>query len=245
MNKTMPPLQLSKTEIIARIARTYNYKHYLELCTTSTGNFYKPIAESGFNCCQRIMYRCPPDFSDGMRIDYRCNDDNIDSALSSLKNDKLFFDICLVDSWHTYDNSFRDLHAAFDLIADGGALIVHDCLPPSREVATPEFKCGEWCGVSYKAYLDFVLAQRNISNFTVDADYGCGVIFKNRKVSLNKYYSINSIVRRVIWKARKILVHREYAKIGSDYDATYEFMIKNKNALLNLMSADEFQVRFK
>ena len=57
-------------------------------------------------------------------------------------------------------------------------MIVHDCRPPNGEVAVPDPLPGEWCGTTYKAYLDFVLERPDLDYVTVDTDYGCGVVTK-------------------------------------------------------------------
>ena len=49
-------------------------------------------------------------------------------------------------------------------------------------MASPTPIGGEWCGVSYKAFLDFVLSRNDLDYCTVDIDYGCGVIFKQRLI---------------------------------------------------------------
>jgi hypothetical protein len=58
--------------------------------------------------------------------------------------------------------------------------VVHDCRPPREEIAGPEYIPGEWCGVTYKAYVDLVVAG-NLSYLTVDTDCGCGVIFPGKR----------------------------------------------------------------
>ena len=87
-----------------------------------------------------------------------------------------------MDGWHTYDCTIRDLTLAYDLLADGGVLVVHDCLPPTELMASPAWVPGSWCGVVYKAFLDFVLARNDLDYCTVNLDYGCGIIVKNRAV---------------------------------------------------------------
>lgn len=57
-------------------------------------------------------------------------------------------------------------------------MVVHDCSPPDEALTSPDFVPGEWCGVTYRAYLDFVLARRDLRYLTVDTDYGCGVVRK-------------------------------------------------------------------
>lgn len=36
-----------------------------------------------------------------------------------------------------------------------------------------------WCGVTYCAYIEFVFAHPDVTYYTVDTDYGCGVIRKH------------------------------------------------------------------
>ena len=77
-----------------------------------------------------------------------------------------------MDGWHTYDCTIRDLTLAYDLLADSGALVVHDCLPPTELMASPVWIPGSWCGVAYKAFFDFVLARNDFDYRTVNVDYG-------------------------------------------------------------------------
>jgi hypothetical protein len=39
------------------------------------------------------------------------------------------------------------------LLTDRGTMVVHDCLPPTPELAVPNFITGGWCGVTYQADL--------------------------------------------------------------------------------------------
>jgi hypothetical protein len=42
----------------------------------------------------------------------------------------------------------------------------------------PKYIPGEWCGVSYRPYVDFISQRNDLAVYTVDTDYGCGVIRK-------------------------------------------------------------------
>jgi hypothetical protein len=66
----------------------------------------------------------------------------------------------------------------------GGVLVVHDCSPMTESIASPTFAHGKWCGVSYRSYLDFVLTRDDLGYCTVDIDFGCGIIFKNRTIDM-------------------------------------------------------------
>src|SRR5262245_42066400 len=180
------PSNFAKTDLVDFIARRLGLVNYLELCTQTTGNFYHHINHSRFNVTRRLMYNCPMNFDDGLPIDFRIVDFDITHAIDQLKTSANQTDIFLVDSWHTYECTFRDLTSAYDLLADGGVLVVHDCLPPNESLASPEPKPGEWCGLSYKAFLDFVLSRVSLDYCTIDVDYGCGIIVKNRKIEPQK-----------------------------------------------------------
>ena len=123
------------------------------------------------------MYRCPPEFDkDGLPIDFRSPDLDISECLRAVRASGIKYDAILVDPFHEYQPSARDIRDAFGLLAPAGTMIVHDCFPREEKIAGPDYVKGEWCGVTYKAYLDFVLARRDLIFCTVDTDYGCGVV---------------------------------------------------------------------
>lgn len=219
----------TKSDIVNRLGRLYGYKNYLELCAPTTGHQYARIDRSLFETVRRLMYRCPPDFSDNLPIDYRCWTEDIAGALAELRLDGTPVDICLVDSHHSYANSRRDLAEAFELVENGGVIVVHDCLPPTAAAATPEFQLGDWCGVTFKAYLDFVLADEGLSYCTVDCDFGCGIVAKNRTVSTGRDGT-----------ARRAALAAKWATFGDDFAGAYGYLAENKGELANLISADEF-----
>ena len=174
---------MNKALIINHLVAVHGYRRYLELCTTVTGGLYGAVDRAPLTVCKRLLYRCPSDFDDGLGIDYRTSTLDIGECLSSIPENDLPFDIALIDSWHEYGTSWRDLQEAFRLIRPGGTLVVHDCLPPRAAVAGAQPIPGEWCGVSYQAYIDFVHDGDDLEFYTVDVDYGCGVIRKARKRS--------------------------------------------------------------
>jgi hypothetical protein len=122
------------------------------------------------------MYRCPDDFDDGMGIDFRSVDLEIAGCIKQIG--QLRFDVILLDAHHAYETSLRDLTFARDLLTDHGTIVVHDCDPPSEKVARPDFIVTSWAGVTYKAYLDFVMKCNDLAYFTIDTDWGCGIIRK-------------------------------------------------------------------
>ena len=169
----------SKSDLINWIARQRGYRSYLELCSVTTGLLYGKLDRTYFAVCHRLMYRCLPDVTDSMPIDFRSVGLDISDCVVSIRQAGHRYDIILVDGFHEYATSMRDLTEALSLLTDNGTIVVHDCLPPAAELAVPNLIAGAWCGVTYKAYLDFVFARTNLEDRAVDIDFGCGVICRH------------------------------------------------------------------
>ena len=142
-----------------------------------------------------------------------------------------------------YATSLRDLEAAFDLIDPGGSLVVHDCLPPTLEMAAPRFVPGEWCGLTYQAYVDFVSCRRDLAFYTIDTDYGCGVIRKLPGMAVWQRVVTARLGRASPDdRARAALLERwTVARAGGD--GGFSFFQDHRGALLNLLSVSAFLER--
>ncbi len=237
---------MNKAGIVNHLAKVHGYRHYLELCTRTTGRQYAEIDRSQFATCKRLMYRCPVGLSDGMAIDYRSPDLDIAEALRAIKREHRTFDIALIDPFHEYGTSWRDLDEGFKLIGPGGALVVHDCLPPRRELVSPTYTEGNWCGVTYAAYIDFVSERDDLDFYTVDTDYGCGVIRKRGGGPLHRL--INRIARpwsRALGErdAERRNLLATWRATANDDSARFDFFQQHQTALLNLISVDAFLAR--
>ena len=215
-----------KTDIIHFLSDLYGYQSYLELCTPTTGALYHKIDRSKFTTCHRLMYRCSPGFDDQMDVNFCSSHMGTKDLFETIHAFELRYDIALVDSFHLYDASYRDLADAFSVMTDRGTVVVHDCLPPSEDLVSAEFVPGSWCGVSFLAFIDFVQNTPGLVYTTVDTDYGCGVI---RKSGIEQA-SLGMDDLKEGW-----------ASVRHDAKAAYRFMIENKAPLLNLSSVEEFR----
>jgi Methyltransferase domain len=223
------PSVYGKVDIVHRLAERFGYRRYLEIATSTTGNFYHLIDRSRFDDCRRLLYNSPPDFSDGYPIDYSSQTLEISGPLAAIAAEGRRFDIMLVDPYHTYKTSRRDLEASWTLLERGGAMVVHDCLPPSENIAQPDFTPGPWCGVTYKAYLDFVLAHPGVRYAAVDTDYGCGIVRKSIP-------SCAALLRR--YRQRREIA--EWRRLGDDYSAVWRFFEAHRKSLLKVIDVNAF-----
>ena len=239
------PSVLTKFEIVGRLAALHGYRRYLELCTPTTGLFYAHVQRSRFDVCQRLMYRCPDDFDDGLDIEYRSAGVDIADCLERIRTGDRRYDIILVDPWHDYDVSLRDLRAAFELVPGGGSIVVHDCLPPTEESTNPhgirDPVAGGWAGLTHRAYVDFVLGRDDVTYYTIDADWGCGVIRKIGDAANPGAHAHSA------WRARaeadgdqRDRVIAGWNTLGSDHRIAYRFLLEHRHTLLNLITAEEF-----
>ncbi|MGA2655176.1 MAG: class I SAM-dependent methyltransferase [Gammaproteobacteria bacterium] len=216
----------TKVDVIHHLSRLYGYRTYLEIVTPSTGGMYAQIDRSLFSSCHRLMYRCPDNYDDGLQIDFRSPHQDSTTCINALKN--AHYDIILVDPWHEYITSQRDLALALKLIKKNGTIVVHDCLPPNQKTAHFQPQQGAWCGVTYKAFVDLVTTQSNLNYCTIDTDYGCGLIRKNGR----RYGSPHDPHDPII---------QEWLKIDDDFDRAFYFFHKHCHKLLNLISVEEFK----
>ena len=113
---------------------------------------------------------------------------------------------------------------------------MHDCLPPTAEIAQPKLIPGEWCGVTYQAFIDFVSNRGDLEFYTVDTDYGCGIIHKQAKPATPGasagFPSISAHTRADVlanWQTKR----------GDPCEA-FSFFEAHKRTLMNSISIDEF-----
>ncbi len=222
---------VKKFDIINFLVRKYQLKNYIELCTPTTGRAHKFIDRSRLTRSHRLMYRCPAEFDDDLPIDFRSESEEIYHCMDEIYRSKLDYDLAFVDSFHTYNCSYRDLFSAFSVLGPRGIIVVHDCHPPDEAHVQPEFQERFWCGETYGAYIDFVNSLKNIEYYTVDTDYGCGVIKKNIP-------PIQSPLSRPQNTPKRML--SDWHNTKSSSPLRYSFFANNKDELLNLMSVAEF-----
>ena len=125
----------------------------------------------------------------------------------------------------------------------GGALVVHDCDPPNAEIASPEFIEGAWCGVTYRAFLDFVRGNDEIDYFTVDADYGCGVILK--RPPRHGPRRLRDAIDRALTRATESELTSQWFAAGRDDKAAFDFFRSNRRRLLRLTKPARFLSKYR
>ncbi len=225
--------RVGKAALVNHMAREHGYRRYLEIHVPSTGHHYREVDRSLLRC-ERLTYNCPKSWRDRYSVDFRSTDFDISAIVERLQSEGRHYDVILVDPWHGYDTSLRDIRLAYELLSPGGTMVVHDCLPPREEVAGPEPKDGDWCGVTYKAFLDFVLGA-GLDYCVVDTDWGCGIVRK----PLGPDAHAPCDIPVPPGEDREALARR-WRDLGDDYDSAFRMLHAHPRAVARVVSVEEF-----
>lgn len=221
----------NKVHVMGVLSAALGLTRYLEITTTMTGGRYAEAYELSFATCMRIVYRTKVyPARDYLPVDFASETDDITDAVAEIRRQNLRFDLILVDGHHTYECASRDLRVALSLVSPGGVILVHDVDPPNRHVASPLPHDGEWCGVTYRSFIDFCLANGTIDYVALDADYGCGIILTPR----NPIRMAKNLVRA----RRQAGLASKWAVATTDADAAFTLFEAKKAALLRLVDFD-------
>jgi hypothetical protein len=191
----------TKTEIINRLIKDNGYKRYLEIGVMNEANGFVHI-----NCDKKV----------GVDPDQSCKTThNITSdAYFASYNDK--FDIILIDGLHEAHQVTKDIENSLKILNKGGVIVMHDCLPTSKEMQQVPRIAGEWTGDVWKAFVNARETHTDLDMFVANTDYGVGII--TRAITPKKF------------------------TVGEEL--TYENFEKNKKEWLNLISKEELETIF-
>jgi len=202
-----PKFDITKDKIINDLITKNNYRRYLEIGVRDGFNLQK------INCEIKSGVDPHPRSKDTTHIM------TSDTFFDSLKEDDKF-DIILIDGLHTEEQVDKDIANSLTHLADNGAIILHDCNPPSEFHAKeiPFYDppiSAEWNGTVYKSLIKLRMTRTDLSLITIDTDYGIGIITKKKSTLpiLKNTFPIDS----------------------------WEFFIQNKKEILNLMTYEDYK----
>jgi len=128
------------------------------------------------------------------------------------------FDVIFIDGLHMDAQVYRDIINSLSCLSEGGYIVCHD-LSPMEEIIQryPQSSLStDWTGDCWKAWVKLKTERSDLDMVVVDTDYGCGIISRG---------------------------HQELTTINQDY--TWELLDKNRKNLLNLISVEEFLLKYE
>lgn len=134
------------------------------------------------------------------------------------------FDIIFIDGLHHSEQVIKDILNSLEILNEGGAIVMHDCLPTSEfmQIIPMQPDHNEWTGDTWKAFVRTRMTRSDLVMEVVDTDYGCGIIKKN---------TINQNLKWIT-----------LLEIEGNLD--YEGFVKNKQKWMNIISVSEFKQKY-
>lgn len=151
----------TRFDLVNKLIADYNYQNYLEVgCSTDA-------------CFQNIA------------APNKIGVDPFSGGTHRMTSDEFFasnaqkFDIIFIDGLHTYEQVLKDILNSVDALADGGTILIHDCLPLSFYAQLPFPVGGDWNGDVWKAFVE-MRCKPNVDSAVCLIDHGVGVVKKRR-----------------------------------------------------------------
>lgn len=162
------------------------------------------------------------------------SDDYFQSQKSKLQQKNI--DVAFIDGLHTYKQTLIDVKNVLTFLAKGGAIVMHDCSPPSKSHAWPANSkehaetlnipgfTGGWCGDSWKA-IHHLIEWNNEFNaleiFVLNCDYGLGIVIPKNNFNVSM---LDSLQPESIYET-----------------LSYEFLDANRQIVINLKHENYLQ----
>lgn len=96
-----------------------------------------------------------------------------DAYFEQIQEDEVF-DLIFIDGSHVHDQVLRDGAHALAHLADGGIIMMHDCMPSQRGLEDPSF-----CGTAWRAFAK-LRELIYVDAICCDFDHGIGILKKRR-----------------------------------------------------------------
>lgn len=153
----------TRTDIIQHFIDQRKFKNYLEIGCFRNENFNKINVEN----------KVSVDPDPGAHATYQMTSDEF------FANNKDTFDIVFIDGLHEHNQVYKDIVNSLKVLNKDGMIIMHDCMPKTEEMQKWDNKSHqdeEWCGDTWKAYVQALADYPMYNVVCVTEDYGCGII---------------------------------------------------------------------
>jgi hypothetical protein len=184
---------MKRTEIINHFIEKNGYDWYLEVGVHNGINF------NNVKCKHKVGV--DPDPTSKATV-FKTSDE-------FFKENTIKFQIIFLDGLHLAIQLYKDILNSLACLNKGGVILLHDMLPPNKLAQDVPRVQGEWTGDCWMAFVWLRATRRDLEMYTIDTDYGVGVIQKG---------------------SQELLEIKE--------NITYENFEINKNAWLNLVGVE-------
>jgi hypothetical protein len=157
---------IKRHDIINQLIKQSNYNRYLEIGVFDGLNIQKIIAAHKDGVDPGYEGVIPPE------VNYPMTSDQFFARL----NKDIKYDIIFIDGLHHANQVVIDIKNALEHLNVEGVIILHDCNPPNEQIQKIPRETVAWTGDVWKAFVSFRLNNPQVNSFTIDTDWGVGVI---------------------------------------------------------------------
>lgn len=149
---TAPTPMNTRIDVINALIAARGYKRYLEIGCQNDDSFSRVEAPE------------------------RVGIDPVSGGTLRMTSDEFFaqnqlrFDIIFIDGDHRHEQSVRDVDNALGALSLGGAIVMHDCLPPEAS-----YERTDRCGTVWRSFA-YYRQRRDLDAIVGDFDFGVGII---------------------------------------------------------------------
>jgi len=210
-------------ELCVLLDNEYKFKNILCIRHTTGGHFLDTLfLERNDVFIKKILYepcniKVPKCKNPGPNMLIQHKD-----LLNTLEKINIKFDLICLDPFHEYYESSNDLLLVTSFLTDNGILVCHDCSPQNKEQSTSHYIQGNWCGVTYCAFIDFAYNNPEWFYAVLNKDFGLGIISKKE-------------IRFVSNKLNKDIQKKFIDIIKNNIDDAYDYFKTHSKEIINLI----------
>lgn len=158
-----------RSQIINLLATTHNYRTYLEIGIYDKARNFDLI---------QIPRKIGVDPNPIYKATHVMTSDEFFA-----QNPDKTFDCIFIDGLHLEEQVQRDIDNSLKALNPGGAIVIHDCNPPTEWHQRTPFEGGPhaWNGTVWRAWMWHRINSPDLQMYVVDTDWGVGVIHKGKQ----------------------------------------------------------------
>lgn len=215
---------MMRWDVLNAFIEKYNYKSFLEI------GYFQGWSFDNVRCAEKTAVDPNPLKTEQQRnapYNTLLSGEGINEDIWKLTSDDFFkmaavqdhwkMDLIFIDGLHEASQVAKDIENSLKHLSPGGTIVLHDCNPPKYEHTTTGID-GCWTGDTYKAFVKWRLQNPSYDSYTIDTDWGCGVITQD-----------------IIY-----LDWLEYHDRDASKQTQWDYFDNHRKELLNLISVEEF-----
>ncbi len=162
-------MSIKRLHILNKLVGRFDYRAYLEIGIAGGATFRHLAVDekTGVDPRWRWWYL----------FDRRIKKTTSDRFFTRNRRSKnpLSFDLVFIDGLHVAEQAWRDICHSLEVLRPHGTIVVHDCMPMSKEQQMVPRVQTSWTGNVWRAFLK-ASQDPGLDTFILDTNRGCGVI---------------------------------------------------------------------